>query len=298
MFLLLVLALPASSLRAQDLEPRTYSNLPVGLNFLLAGYGYTTGNVAFDAGSPLQDGEITTDVAVVAYARSLDLWGDSGKFDVVVPYAWVDGNATFNGDPVSRVVDGFGDPQFRLSWNFLGAPALSLQEFRDHPSDVIAGVSLRVGVPVGQYDPDRLVNIGTNRWSFKPEVGISKNWGPWLFETDVSATFYTDNDDFFGGNTREQDPIYAVQAHIIYNFPKGFWVGLDGTYYEGGQTTINGVEDDNRLSNTRFGLTVSVPLTTRQSLKLYASTGVSSRTGDDFSTFGAVWQYRWGAGLP
>jgi hypothetical protein len=296
--LFLLLAIPASTLRAQDLEPRSYSNLPVGLNFFLAGYAHTTGNVAFDPASPLQDGEIKTDIAVIAYARSLDLWGDNGKFDLVVPYAWVDGSATFNGDPVSRVVDGLGDPQIRLSWNFFGAPAMTLQELRSHPSDVIAGASLRIGVPLGHYDEDRLVNIGTHRWSFKPEVGISKAWGRWIFETDVSATFYTDNDDFFGGNKREQDPIYAIQGHLIYNFDKGFWIALDGTYYEGGETTLNGVEDDNRLSNSRFGLTMGVPLSDRQSLKFYTSTGISSRTGDDFTTVGVVWQYRWGAGMP
>ena len=280
------------------MEPRSYSNLPVGLNFVLLGYGHTTGSVALDASAPLQDGEVTTDGAVFAYARSLNLWGDSGKFDVVVPYAWVDGSATFLGEPASREVNGFGDPLLRLSWNFFGAPALTLQEFRNHKSDVIAGASLRVGLPLGHYDEDKLLNIGTNRWSFKPALGLSKTWGPWILELEASATFYTNNDEFLGDITRKQDPIFAGQAHLIYNFDKGIWVGLDGTYYTGGQTTLDGVESDDRLSSSRVGVTLSVPLSPRQSLKFYVSDGLSSRTGDDFTTFGVILQHRWGAGLP
>ena len=202
------------------------------------------------------------------------------------------------GEPATREVDGFGDPLLRLSWNFFGAPALTLQEFRDYKPDIIAGASLRVGVPLGVYDEDKLLNIGTSRWSFKPALGVSKTWGRWILELEGSATFYTDNDEFLGGRTREQDPIFAGQAHLIYNFDKGFWAGLDATYYTGGQTTLDGIESDDRLSSSRIGLTVGVPLSSRQSLKLYTSTGLTSRTGDDFTTVGLVWQYRWGAGLP
>lgn len=295
--LFIALLVFASAARGQDMEPRSYSNIPVGMNFALVGYAYTTGDVAFDASSPLEDGEVVSNTAVLGYVRSLNLFGDSGKIDVVVPYADVSGSATFNGETNRRDVDGFGDPQVRLSWNFYGAPSMTLEELREHPSDLIAGASMRVGIPVGQYDADKLLNIGTNRWLFKPEVGISKALGHWILEADVSATFFTDNDDFFGGATREQDPIYAVQAHVIYNFPKGFWVGLDGTYYNGGKTTTNGVEGDSALSNSRIGLTIGVPLSIHNSLKFYASTGTSSETGDNFTTTGIIWQYRWGGGI-
>src|SRR3954471_18112398 len=88
-----ILSLFTSTLRAQDMEPRAYSNLPVGMNFVLAGYGHTSGSVSLDASSPIQDGEVTADGAVLAYARSLDLWGSNGKIDVILPYAWVDGSA-------------------------------------------------------------------------------------------------------------------------------------------------------------------------------------------------------------
>ena len=72
-------------------------------------------------------------------------------------------------------------------------------------------------MPLGQYDSDKLVNLGTNRWSVKPELGISKVWGPLTLEAAAGVTFYTTNDDFFGGKRREQEPLYSIQGHLIYN---------------------------------------------------------------------------------
>jgi hypothetical protein len=201
------------------------------------------------------------------------------------------------GQPHEREVSGLGDPKLQLSVNLYGAPALSLKEFADYKQDLIIGTSLQMSVPLGQYDSDKLVNIGTNRWSFKPELGISKAWGPLILELIGSVTFYTDNNDFFGGQSREQDPLYSVQGHIIYSFPLDIWAALDGTYYTGGRTTVDGVRHDDRQENTRVGATVSFPVDRHNSVKVYASTGASTRTGTDFTTVGIAWQFRWGGGL-
>src|SRR5262245_53778112 len=156
------------------------------------------------------------------------------------------------------------------------------------------GASLQVSVPLGQYDADRLVNIGTNRWFFKPELGISKAWGPLTLELAAGVTLYTDNRDFLDGKTRAQAPLYSVQGHVIYSLPHGIWVGLDGTYYTGGRTTIDGVEGNDVQKNSRMGVTIALPVDRHHSVKLYASTGASTRTGGDFDTLGILWQYRWG----
>jgi hypothetical protein len=185
----------------------------------------------------------------------------------------------------------------RFSVNFYGAPALSLEEFADYEQDLIIGASLQVSVPVGQYDADKLLNIGTNRWTIRPELGVSKALGPLTLELDVGASFYTDNDDFLGGNTRAQDPLYSVQGHAVYNFRSGIWVAVDGTYYTGGRPTIDGVEGSDALSNARVGLTIAFPVNRHNSVKVYASSGVAARTGGDFDAAGVAWQYRWGGGL-
>jgi len=295
--IVLALAAVASGAHGQDLEPRAYGNAPIGLNFLILGYGYAQGDVATDPAVPLTNADLEVHTTVLAYARSLDIWGLSGKFAVVLPYAWVSGTADFMGQPREREVSGFGDPRLRVSVNFYGAPALSLKEFKDYKQDLIVGASLQVSVPLGQYDSDKLVNIGTNRWSVKPELGISKAWGPLTLELAAGVTLYTDNEDFFGGSTREQDPLYSVQGHVLYGFQSGIWVALDGTYYTGGRTTVDGVRGNDRQESSRVGATVALPVDRHNSVKLYASTGASARTGTNFDIVGIAWQFRWGGGL-
>jgi hypothetical protein len=288
-----------SPLPAQEIEPRLYANVPVGINFLVAGYSYTSGGLAFDTSLPLSDPDLEVHSAVLGYARSLEFWGGrSGKIDMGVPYSWLSGTAKYFDDPIERTVDGFGDPVVRLSVNLYGAPALQLTEFPSYRQDVIVGAALQVSVPVGQYDETRALNLGTNRWFFKPSLGVSKAVGHWIWETTAAATFFIDNTDFFGGRTRSQDPLYSLQAHVIHDFRPGIWGALDATYFWGGETTTsNGRSIDDRQSNWRLGATLAVPVDARNSVKLVLSDGVSARTGNSFSQYVLVWQYRWGGGL-
>ena len=150
-----------------------------------------------------------------------------------------------------------------------------------------------MSAPLGQYDPSRLVNIGTNRWFIKPDIGISKALGALTLELSAGVFFFTDNDDYYGGKTLEQDPVFSPQAHVTYNFGRGVWGALDGTYDYGGRTTVNGVRGDDVQKNSRGGATLALPVNRSNSIKLYASTGVSTRTGSDYNLGGIAWQYRW-----
>jgi len=287
----------ASAALAQDIEPRQYSNTPVGVNFLISGYAYTQGGLAFDSSLPVSNPQLETNSGVLGFARSLDLWGHSGKIDASVPYTWLSGSADYLGAPLQRTVNGFGDPLIRLSVNLYGAPPLRLKDFAAYQQDLIVGAALQMSVPSGQYDDTRLVNIGTHRWFFKPSLGVSKAVGPWILEATGSATFFTDNTDFFGGNTRAQDPLYSLQGHFIHSFHSGMWAALDATYYWGGSTTINGTARNDLQRNWRVGATLAVPISARDSIKLFASDGVSARTGNSYSQYGIAWQYRWGGGI-
>lgn len=286
-----------SAARAQEIEPRAYSNAPVGVNFLIAGFAYAKGGLTVDPSIPLTNANLQTRTAILAYARSLDIGGRSAKFDVILPYAWTSGTAEFEGEPRHRDVSGLGDTRFRLSVNFYGAPALSLKEFENYRQDTIVGASLQVFVPTGQYDSSKLVNNGTNRWSVKPEVGVSKAWGAWTAELATGVTFYSDNNDFLNGKTRKQDPVYSVQAGVIYNFRSGIWASLNGTYVTGGRTTVDGVQSNDLQKNSRAGLTLAFPVDRHNSVKIFANTGVSTRTGSDYDLYSIAWQYRWGGGL-
>jgi hypothetical protein len=114
---------------AQALEPRSYANTPVGINFLLLGYGYTEGDVGFDASVPIKDVRVHVHTGVLAYARSLNVWGLSGKALAVLPVAEASGSAKVKGQEHDRQIFGLADPLLRMSVNFFGAPALSMEDF-------------------------------------------------------------------------------------------------------------------------------------------------------------------------
>ena len=283
---------------AQELEPRAYTNAPYGLNFLIAGFADSDGGVLFDPSIALDNASVHTDGPVLGYARSLRVGSLSSKIDAGLSHVCLDGTADFEGQRVARTVCGWSDARVRWSVNFFGAPALSLAQFASYRQNVVLGASLQVGVPSGEYDSARLINVGAHRWTAKPEVGLSKVVGPrWSVDLAVAGTFFQTNDDYYGGRIRAQDPIYSFQAHAVRTFPKGAWLAVDGTRYRGGRTRTDGFEDQNLQSNGRLGLTIALPLNRRQSFKVYYSTGVVTRTGTDFDTVGAAWQYRWGGGL-
>ena len=174
---MIVLLLMAGHAHATEIEPRAYVNTPVGINFLLAGYVYSDGGLSTPGSVPIKDAQLKMNTEVLAYARSLDVWGKSGKFDFILPYSQLSGSATVAGQPRERKVTGLNDPLFRFSVNFYGAPALSVKEFANYHQDLIIGASVQVSAPLGQYDKDKLVNLGDNRWFVKPGIGISKAWG-------------------------------------------------------------------------------------------------------------------------
>jgi hypothetical protein len=298
---ILVLALlaigGAGESSAQDLEPRQYSNAPTGLNFLAAGYARQDGSVLFDPVVQLENASLEIDGPLVGYARAVALGDMSGRVDAVVGRVCLSGSADFQGQRFTRDVCGLTDAKMRVAINFIGAPALSMQEFVGNRDNLVVGASIQLTVPVGDYDPARLANIGSNRWAAKAEIGASKVVRLWTLEGSVAGTFHQDNDEFFGGNMREQDPIYALQLHVVRSFQSGPWLAVDWNHYRGGKTKTNAVPNADFQSNERFGLTLSLPINRRQSIKLNASSGISTRTGTDFDTYGAVWQYRWGAGL-
>jgi hypothetical protein len=288
--LLTLLLVAAAAARAQDIEPRAYSNAPIGVNFLGGGYAFTQGSLPTNPSLPLTRSHLTTSSALLGYGHVFDLWGQSAKVNVVAPYSWLSGNAVFAGQPVQRSVNGLIDTSVKGSVNFYGAPAMDLQEFRNYKQDLILGASLTVTMPTGQYDSSRLVNLGTNRWSIRPELGASKTFGPLTVELSAGPTF-------LNGHTRSQDPIVSGQAHAIYDFGSGLWGSLDGQYWTGGSTAVDGTGNQDLQRNWRLGATFSLPLSRNYSLKLFGSTGVSTRTNNNYDLFGILVQYRWGAGL-
>jgi len=295
--LIVVSALACLSVHAQELEPRAYRTLPTGFNFAVLSYSYSTGNVVADATSSIQDLSLDASIVGFGYLRSLGLFGRSSSVTVQVPVVFMNGTALLDGEPVSGSRNGMADARVRLAVNLLGGPALTPAEFARYGQRRNFGVSLTVAAPSGEYKSSQRVNLGANRWGLKPEVGYSSVRGRWIFEAAAGVWFFTSNDDFFGGTTLRQDPIAGLQAHVSYNASRRVWLAIDGNWFSGGQTSVNGTDQSTEQSNSRIGVTLSVAVARGQSIKFAAHTGAFTRAGADFDMVTIAYQFGWGAGL-
>jgi len=283
----------AFSSSAQELVPAAYTPAPYGINFLSVAAVYNSGDLAFDAAGPIEDASAKILASTLGYARTLNVAGRSANLGVIVPYVLGDLEGIYLGEQAYAERSGLGDLGFRCAVNLLGAPAMSPKEFSTFRPRTLIGASLVVRAPTGQYDSSKLINIGANRWGFKPEVGIVHVMGRCALDAYLGGWFFTDNSDFFGGLTRKQDPMISTQFHVRYLIKPGLWAAIDGNFWRGGQTTVNGVVNDDKQHNSRVGATVSIRLGRSQSLRVAASRGAITRIGGDFSSIGVSYGYSW-----
>ena len=294
--LLALCALVPAPAAGQDVEPRFLTPAPVGMNGAGLGYTFSTGAVLLDKTIPVEnvDGDIHTISG--ALARFFGLFGMMSRADLIVPFATGDWTGELGGVDTSRTVTGFGDPIVRAAVFFAGAPALSGAEFMHYDAKTVAGLALRVRIPLGQYDPSKLINLGSNRWMLSPRLGMAHRAGRFILELYGSLWFFTDNTVFLNGNTVSQEPILALQAHVTYRFRRGFWLAVSTRQSFGGATGLNGAEETNPESNNRVGATLAIPFR-HQVLKFAFTTGLSTSVGNDYNSFYVLWQYAWGGGL-
>lgn len=289
-----VLILGAATGGAQELEPRSFSQTPVDMNFGALIYGYASGEVLFDQAVPITDAQGKVSNVAAAYVRTLDFFGASSKLTAAVPYAWGDWDGLLDGEYVATSRSGFADPQVKLSVNFLGAPAMTMSQMKNYTQTTVVGASLLVTVPLGQYDPQKLINLGQNRWGFRPRLGLAQTLGRWTLEGMASVWLYTDNEDFFGGSTVSQDPLWGGQINAVYQFRRGFWMGAGIGVSRGGKVASDGVYSDSYKKNTRWGALIAYPLTQTHSLKVTYINGMRTRLGSDFDQISTSFQMRWG----
>jgi len=279
---------------AQDLEPRAYINLPIDQNFLGVSYLYSEGEIFGAPSVPLSDGEIRIDGSIVGYARTFALNGNAAKFDIAIPYLCAVGSAVRddNNTRVGREVCGVGDARLRLIYNFYGAPAYEIKEFRQHAKELVVGASLQVGVPTGIYNENKVLNIGSNRWFLRPEIGVSFPVRKWEIEMALDAKIFGDNKEFVGDVTFSQDPVYNAQLHLVYDFNPRQWLAFNMNYYWGGETQKDGKESRNRQENSKIGITFSQAFSRRILAKIHYNYAVVKSTDDDYETVGLSLLYR------
>lgn len=280
------------SAAAQDLEPKAYAAGAVGTAFLVAGFVRSSGSVLTDPTLPLTNIEARINGVPLAAGYTFGLFGKLALVTATVPFTW--GEVTGQIGEDSRVANrsGLADVRAKFSINLAGNPAMGLREFSKTPRTTIIGTSLTVITPTGQYTGERLINLGTNRWGVKPEVGVSVPKGHWDVDAYFGLWLFSDNRDFYpGGRVRSQGNVAALQGHVSYTIRPRLWIAADATWYRGGGASIDGGEASGAMNNSRLGATMSFPVGRRQSLKLAYSSGIAVRSGTNFRTLSAGWQW-------
>ncbi len=279
---------------AQDLEPRALARAPVGMSFFVLAYGYSSGNVLLDQALPIEDTGAKVHSLSLAFATTFSLFSRMAKLDVVVPVSKGTWEGLLNRETAGTERTGLADPMVRLSVNLLGAPAQSGQAFLANRSKFQLAGGLKIRAPLGQYDQAKLINLGTHRWIFRPSIGGSVQLGKWVLESHLNLWLFTKNNSFYNGNTLSQKPLLALQIHVIHEFRPGLWAAVSLGRSGGGETIVNDLDQDNLQRNSRFGAAFAIPLSGHHSLKLVFTSGVTTRYGADFDTYGLAYQYRWG----
>ena len=276
---------------AQDLEPRSYANLPKGLNAINVLYSLAHGNVIADLSLPIADFTITTHSFGAAYVHTFSLAKKLARVQVIVPLVHMSGNLKLNGVDTSGIRTGFGDSRIRLGINLIGSPALDKKDFRNFQQKMIVGVSLVTSVPTGLYYDEKRINIGSHRWAFKPEIGVSRRFKRVYAEAYAGCWFYTNNTEFLSNKTLEQQPVLSLQLHACYYFKNQMWIGFDGNWFNGGKTIIDNVPSGDLQDNYRVGGTWSVPLSIKQSLKFQFHIGAFTNSGYDYDAASIGYQF-------
>lgn len=275
---------------AQELEPRAYAANPIGVTFLGMSVLHSSGNVLLEPSSPITDVSATVYTGVLAFGKTFSFFGRTANAGIGVPYAWAKVSGRIGEDARSVERSGLADTRLRFAVNLLGGQALALPEFVRRKPSTTVGTSLVVSAPTGQYFDDKLVNIGTNRWAFKPEIGVSHPAGPWTLELYGGGWFFTDNGSYQVTKTRAQSAMLSLQSHVGYTIQPRVWIAADVTYYVGGRVVVDGVPAGDRQDNLRVGLTASVPVRRSNALKVAWSKGAVTRLGGNFDTWAVAWQ--------
>ncbi len=291
------LASSAALLQAQDLAPRAYIISPLHSDAVTLSYGYYSGSLSFNGAAPITDATGSYSVPVLTYYHSFGLFGSSSNVLLAIPYAV----GTFQGDFVGvghqLYRSGLGDAAFRLSINLKGGPAMDVKDFARWKQTTLLGVSLKIVAPTGQYDPNKLVNWGSNRWSFKPEFGYSVRRKHMVLDTYGGVWLFTNNSRFYsvsGPQPQSERPIGSFEGHLSYDVKPRLWCSLDGNFWFGGATSLNGVANlSTRQVSSRIGVTASFPLWKHQSIKVSYADGTYVRYGGNYQNVSAAWQYSW-----
>ncbi len=273
------------------MQPRAYFPAPVGVSLVGVSYSRNSGDLLFDPSLLVQNANVVADITTLSFAQTLGVMGRSAQVLAIVPYAKADMTGTQAGFDQYRYRSGLGDTVYRYAMNIYGAPAMHMREFVEYRPKTIVGASITVSAPTGQHDPNVLINIGANRWAFKPELGVSRTLGKWSLEGAAGAWLFTSNNAFAGGKTLTQVPLGSIQGHVVRILPRRTWAAFDTTFFTGGRTSVNGRDMSTYVANYRIGATFGMVIGRRQSIRISYFKGAIARIGSDIDSIGIAYSF-------
>ncbi|NCD72099.1 transporter [Mucilaginibacter sp. R11] len=291
MYILFVLGLWINQVSGQELEPRSYAALPTNLNALAIVAGISNGNVLTEPSLPINNLDVTLYSGGLGYVRTFGIGDKLARISASLPFATISGSAQLNGRDTAASRFGWGDARIRFGINLIGSPALNKKQFASYTQKTVVGISLVTSMPTGTYYPSKLINMGTNRWGFKPEIGISQRVGRLYLEAYVGTWFYTHNTNYLDGKVLSQNPLGSFQAHVCYYFKNKMWISADGNWFSGGEVRVNGNVSGADFDNWRGGGAWSVPVAGGQSIKFQFHSGVFTNRGYNYNSYSLAYQY-------
>jgi hypothetical protein len=283
---------------ALDLEAGLWNHIPLGISFAGGAYAHTEGDVGLDPVLLLEDVEMNMDTVAAKYIHAFEYLGKSARVDITQAYQQGRWTGLVDGVPSAIERSGWSDTFVRFAINLYGAPPLRGKEFGAYrakiKNETIVGAGLAVRLPTGDYMDDKLINLGQNRFAFRPQIGVVHNRDKWTTEVTAEVAFYTDNDDFFNGKKLEQEPLLFTQAHLIRRLRPGESLNLSLGYNYGGERTVDGVDKNDRSQNTGWALKYAYPISSQSGINIaYISSRTHETTGSDTETLAFALAFAW-----
>ena len=288
--LVLIFFLNTHPCLAEELSPRRWSHLPIDTNFIGTAYVFTDADIDLDPVLEIENGQMSLNTWGLQYIRTFALFERSTRIELLQAYHEGRWSGILEGDPATVKRSGLSDTLVRFAINLCGAPPLRRKEFGAYRAtqkvETIVGVGLSAQLPTGDYMDDKLINLGNNRYTIRPQIGIEHKRGNWSTEATGLIAFHTDNNDFFNGKKLEQEPFYTIHGHLTYTFRPGLWASASAGYSSGGRKTVDGVEKDDRRDDLSWALSLGIPITRNLGVKMaYIGTRKQEFVGIDSDSF-------------
>ena len=244
-----VLHLPGQA-GAQFTDAHAYDNTPVRTNQIELSYANVHANSSIDTSLIITGAKLNLNQGMISYTRYFGLFNRTMWVEAGIPIAGLSGSVS--GTRIQGSINGAGDSSYQAAMLVKGGPALTVEQFENYKPTTTLGVSFTLTAPSGQYNANKVLNLGSDRWLFKPEIALSQPFGPeqkWLVDAYANAYFYTDNTSYHGREILHEQPLPGFEGELSYSFNDRVWVSFDTRYSFRGTTFVNGVDQNNGQQN-------------------------------------------------